>query len=138
MKDERGDEGVRAATEQFYTALNAMFTGDLQPMDAVWSHADDVAYMGPDGGFRIGWAAVRAEWETQAALKLGGQVTPAGMKITAGRDLAVAQSHVRGANADAQGNPVAVSIRATVLLRAENGAWKVIGVHTDPLSLPER
>ena len=32
-------------------SLNLMFAGDLGPMKDVWSHADDVTYMGPDGGF---------------------------------------------------------------------------------------
>ena len=55
------DEGaVRHANEQFYSALNAMFAGDLAPMKKVWSHADDVTYMGPSGGFRVGWDQVLA------------------------------------------------------------------------------
>jgi hypothetical protein len=53
-----------------------MFTGELQPMKEVWSHKDDVTYMGPGGGFRLGWKAVLADWEKQAALKLGGKVEP--------------------------------------------------------------
>ena len=45
-----GDEtAVRAASEQFYDALNAIFRGDLTPMEEVWSHADDVTYMGARG-----------------------------------------------------------------------------------------
>ncbi|MHC4850946.1 MAG: PAS domain-containing protein, partial [Planctomycetota bacterium] len=67
---------VRAATDQFYVALNRMFTGDLAPMNAIWSHANDVTYMGPVGGFQVGWDAVRKGWEAQAAMKLGGNVEP--------------------------------------------------------------
>ena len=40
-------KGVEQATQQFYAGLNAMFTGDAGPMQEVWSHADDVTYMGP-------------------------------------------------------------------------------------------
>ncbi len=43
-------------------------------MKEIWSHADDVIYMGPGGGTRIDWIAVLADWERQAALKLGGEV----------------------------------------------------------------
>lgn len=41
-------------------------------MDDVWSHADDVAYLGPDGGFQVGWKEILGEWEKQAAMKLAG------------------------------------------------------------------
>ena len=46
---------VRAASNQFYAALNRLFTGDMAPMEALWSHRKDVTYMGPGGGFRVGW-----------------------------------------------------------------------------------
>src|SRR5258706_10512270 len=50
-----GDEAaVKIAVAQFYAALNTMFTGDLGPMKEVWSHTDDVTYMGPGGGFQVG------------------------------------------------------------------------------------
>ena len=46
------DKAVRQAAEQFYAALNAMFTGDLEPMKEVWSHEDDVTTWFPAAGFR--------------------------------------------------------------------------------------
>lgn len=138
MKEKNEMNAVKAAVAQFYTALNMIFTGDLEPMKAAWSHADDVTYMGPGGGFRKGWEEVLADWQAQAALNLRGRVKPEDMQITTGEHLAVAQSYVQGENVDAQGNPVKVSIRASVLLRKENGVWKIIGVHTDLLPLPKK
>lgn len=126
-------KAVSKAVEQFYSALNAMFAGNLESMKAVWSHADDVTYMGPGGGFRIGWAEVLADWETQAAMKLGGKVRPNGMRITVGRDLAIVSNYEIGENVGPQGEPVKVEIRATNLFRKENGTWKMIGHHTDTL-----
>ena len=49
------EKGLRAASDRFYAALNAMFTGDLAPMNAIWSHGDDVTDMGPFGGRLTGW-----------------------------------------------------------------------------------
>lgn len=102
-------------------------------MKAVWSPADDVTYLGPDGAYRMGWAEVLADWEAQAALKLGGRVEPDDVRITIRHALAVVHNRVQGAHIDADGNPLAVSLRATVIFRREAGAWKVIGVHTDLL-----
>jgi len=130
---EKDKEGVRAAAEQFYSALNVMFTGDLRPMKEVWSHSDDVTYMGPGGGFRLGWKDVLADWETQAAMKLGGKVEPRDMRITVGRDLAIVSNYEIGHNVTADGKEQEVTIRATNLFRNENGRWTMIGHHTDIL-----
>lgn len=129
---------VKTAEAQFYSALNTMFTGDLGPMKEVWSHAKDVTYMGPGGGFQVGWKNVLAEWEKQAAMKLGGSVKPSGVRIVVGEDLAVAQNYEIGKNTNADGKPSKVSIRATNIFRKEGGKWKMIGHHTDLVSYLEK
>jgi ketosteroid isomerase-like protein len=124
---------VKAANAQFYDALNTMFTGDIGPMKTVWSHAKDITYMGPDGVFLIGWKKINAEWEMQAAKKLGGTVKPADMHVIVGDDIAVVQDVETGKNTNANGKTVKVSIRATNVFRKENGSWKMIAHHTDLL-----
>ena len=127
------ETAVRAAAMRFYAALNQMFTGELGPMKEVWSHADDVTYMGPGGGFQVGWEAVLRNWEAQAAMKLGGKAEPAQMRITAGKDLAIVSDIEQGENTNAKGEVQKLSIRATNLFRKEGGKWKMIGHHTDLL-----
>jgi ketosteroid isomerase-like protein len=124
---------IQEAVERFYVALNAMFEGDLTLMKEVWSHADDVTYMGPDGGFHAGWDQVLATWERQAAMKLGGEVQPEGMKIILGQDIGVTHNYEKGRNTNAEGKVQEVRIRATNLFRKEDGKWKMIGHHTDTL-----
>jgi ketosteroid isomerase-like protein len=126
-------DDIAAAAADFYAALNALFQGELAPMAEVWSHADDVTYMGPDGGFQVGWKEVLAEWEKQAAMELGGRVEPEGTRIIRDRDLAVTHNFERGENVNTGGMPGSVSIRATNLFRKENGTWKMIGHHADRL-----
>src|SRR6266404_4152989 len=112
---EKDDQGVRQAVAQFYTALNAMFTGELGPIKEVW------------------WDQVLATWEGQAAKKLGGKVEPTNMRITVGQDLAIVSDIENGENTNADGKVEKVSIRTTNLLRKEGGKWKMIGHHTDLL-----
>lgn len=131
-------QGVQKATAEFYTALNSLFTGDAAPMCQVWSHADDVTYMGPAGGFQVGWEQIRSLWESQAELKLGGQVLPENVHTTVGRDLAIVNCLEVGSNVDAEGQVVQVSIRVTNIFRKENGEWKMIGHHTDLLPFLEK
>jgi ketosteroid isomerase-like protein len=127
------DGEVTTAADQFYKALNVMFTGDVGPMKEVWSHADDVTYMGPTGGMQLGWAEVLKNWEAQAAMKLGGKVSPEDMHIFVGREIAITQNYEKGENIK-DGKTQTVSIRATNVFRKENGKWKMIGHHTDLLS----
>jgi ketosteroid isomerase-like protein len=130
----KGGQDIEQAVGQFYTALTAMFTGDLGPMKEVWSHADDVTYMGPSGGFQVGWDQVLKTWEEQAAMKLGGKVEPTGMRITVGQDLAIVSNVETGENTNVAGKAEKLSIRATNLFRKEHGKWKMIGHHTDLVS----
>ncbi len=122
---------VEQAAAEFYASLNAIFNGDTTPMQQIWSHADDITYLGPTGGFQFGWTQVSALWTQQAALNLGGSVEPTDMQITIGADLAVVQCVEQGHNLDTQGQPVPVSIRATSVFRNEQGEWKMISHHTD-------
>ena len=123
---------VQEATASFYTALNAMFTGDVDPMKEVWSHAEDVTCMGPDGSVKVGWNDVLANWEVQTKMKLGGEIRHEQIMVTVGQDLAVMQCREVGENV-IDGKPIAVSLRATNVFRKENGAWKMIGHQTDNL-----
>ena len=132
-ENESNDE-VQMAADQFYAALNAMFAGDVAPMEALWLHEEDVVYMGPDGTFAVGWEKIKAVWEKQAAKKMGGKVTAEQMQITSGHHMGVTYNFEIGENTDADGNPVKVAIRATnVFHKNEAGEWKMIGHHTDLL-----
>jgi ketosteroid isomerase-like protein len=122
---------LRAASDQFYAALNAMFTGELAPMNAIWSHRDDVTDMGPFGGRLTGWEAVGAEFKKEAAMKLGGRVVCKDVVVQAGSDLGYTVCVEEGENMSADGKPVVVSFRATNIFRRENGEWKMVHHHTD-------
>ena len=130
---DNGKKAVMTAHARFYAALNQMFTGDLNQLKEVWSHADDVTYMGPGGGFKVGWGEVLKDWEAQAALKLGGKVEAADVRVTVGRDIAVVSNYENGENTNAKGETQRLSIRATNIFRKEGGKWKMIGHHTDLL-----
>ncbi|MCB0195725.1 MAG: nuclear transport factor 2 family protein [Anaerolineae bacterium] len=127
------EAAVEAAVAKFHIALNAMFTGDITPMEGVWSHTDDIIYRGPAGGCQVGWQQVRADWAKQAALKLGGSVKPVQTRITVDENIAIVRNYVAGQNFDADGNPRKVSIRAISLFRKQGEQWKMIGLHTDLL-----
>ena len=126
------EAAVRAATQRFYAALNALFAGDTAPMETVWSHADDVTYMGPYGDYRIGWAQVRESWLEQTAMKLGGNVEPDDIRLNVGTNLAIVHNLEIG-HVFPAGHDEPVHLRATNMFRKEDGRWKMIGHHADRL-----
>lgn len=126
------EQAVKQAADRFYSALNELFRGDLTQMKEIWSHSDDVTYMGPTGGIQTGWKNVFAIWEAQGAKKLGGEVRPTNAHVTVGPEIAIYSCYEEGKNF-VEGKPEKVSIRATNVFRKENGQWKMIGHHTDLL-----
>jgi ketosteroid isomerase-like protein len=122
---------LKAANEGFYSALNTMFTGKINPMLALWSHGKDVAYLGPDGRFLTGWNSVKADWNNQAAMKLGGKAVSSNIRYftVPGSGIAVVQN-IEQVTTD---KGLKLSIRATNVYRMEDGAWKMVSHHTDKL-----
>ncbi len=124
---------VEQATNNFYAALNLLFTGDDQPMQNVWSHADDVVYMGPDGLYLIGWTEISKMWSKVAEMKLGGTVIPINSHTIIGSDISMITCVESGEN-EIQGKSESVGIRSSTVFRKENNAWVVIAHQTDLLA----
>ena len=122
---------LKNAVEVFYSAHNEIFDGNLEPMEEIWSHAEDVTYMSPIGGILVGWDATRDSWGKQAELKLHGHVYPVDMKIVEGQDIGFCNNYIIGTNFVVDGKEVHPNIRATTVFRKENGAWKVINHQKD-------
>lgn len=124
---------VGRANDEFYQALNAVFKGDVRPMEAVWLHAEDITYLGPDNSFVVGWDNVLADWKKQAAMKLGGHVNFSEARILFSPQMAIVQCYEVGENFDSEGKSVTVKIRATNVFRKVGPDWKMISHHTDLL-----
>lgn len=126
-------QSVCRAMDNFYDALNEIFIGDTAPMEAIWSHADDVSYISPSGRIRTGWSEVLEDWIAQAKLMLRGQIEPEDYHIIFSKNLALVINDAVGENFDSNGVKQEVFLRATHALRKENGKWKMIGAHTELL-----
>ncbi|WP_421722832.1 YybH family protein [Bauldia sp.] len=125
---------VLAADETFFAALNAIFQGDIAPMEKLWSHQSDVIYMGPQPDlFEIGWKVTDADWIKQAAMKLSGSIEVVDRHMTISGDMAVVHHRARSSNLDQSGAPVTFTMRGTNVFRREGGTWKMIAHHSDPL-----
>ena len=122
---------IEKIDDGFFAALNAMFEGDVAPMEALWSHADDVIYMGPSPDlFHVGWKVTDQDWVAQGRAHLGGSIKVLNRHVVVGDTLATVH-HV--AEASGQGDGAGIRMRGTNVYRHEGGAWKLIAHHSDPL-----
>jgi ketosteroid isomerase-like protein len=132
--DSKESKAVQSSVNEFYAALNQLFSGEMTAMEKIWSHGKDITYMGPDGAYDIGWEATRANFQVQANKKLGGKVMPKDIHTIIGNDLAIISNYEVGENVNTQGKTEKVQIRVTSTFRKEKAGWKMIGHHTDTLS----
>ncbi|BAQ18392.1 YybH family protein [Methyloceanibacter caenitepidi] len=135
MTDRLSEEkAVCAAVDQWIVVLNAMLNGDPKPLADLYSHADDVTYMGAEGTFRVGWEATYADWQAQAEKSSGGQVAPAEVHVVVCGDLAAVQHLTRGQVRQPDGQTNETNVRESSVFRKELGAWKMIAHHADALA----
>jgi uncharacterized protein (TIGR02246 family) len=126
-------QAVRAAVDQWFVALNAMLRGDPKPLARVYSHADDVTYLGAEGTFQIGWKATYDDWKAQAAMSIGGKAKGEDIRVVVHGNMATAVHFTQGTLRQPGGQTARVRVRETSVFRKENGRWRMIGHHADSI-----
>src|SRR6476469_6092364 len=123
------ENDVRAASEEFYSALNRMLNGDAGPLGDIWSHSATVTTMHPIGGREVGWDQVRGSWEQVAKIVSGGQIKLEDQFVQIIGDMAY-ELGVEHGQYTLAGKPVAADYRVTNIYRRD-GAWKIVHHHAD-------
>ncbi|MCU9847445.1 nuclear transport factor 2 family protein [Defluviimonas sp. WL0024] len=124
------ESDVRAASERFYAALNAMANGDNGPMADVWSASEGATAQHPIGGRNLGRADVVASFGAVAKAATGGEVALLDQKIELGGDMAV-ETGVEKGRVTLAGHAAEIEHRVTNVYRREGGVWKIVHHHTD-------
>lgn len=132
VKLQEATSEIAAAAQEFYKALHDVFQGNTSSMEQIWSHADDVTYLGPQGGILVGWNQVFQAWKKQAQLKLQGKLNEQEIHIIQEGNIGIMQCYEIGTNL-VNGKTEQVRIRALNIFRKENGKWKIISHQTDLL-----
>jgi ketosteroid isomerase-like protein len=118
-------------------AAQSYVSGEPEPLGGVVTRDHPATFFGPRGGHRTGAERVWSTYESDAsAFSPGGETTFEILDMAAGDDVAYwvgfQRARVRFAGAD----PVAMDLRVTEVFRREDGEWKLVHRHADPLTTP--
>jgi ketosteroid isomerase-like protein len=141
MRDRREDNvtipaALAAVLEQYHRAAASFVRGDCEPYKAVFSHHEDVSLGNPFGPFVSGWQEVSATMERASALYRDGEVIGfENLTTLATPDLAyIVEVERFRARMGGRSELTDVVLRTTSILRPEDGDWRVVHRHADPIT----
>jgi ketosteroid isomerase-like protein len=130
------DASFKTFLAEFERGTSGFVNGDATLWKQHASHRDDVTLMGGWGTTERGWreAGARYDWAVARFAPSGATVSFDYLASGVSGDLAytvtIERSTVR---ITGQPAPASMALRVTQLFRRENGAWKMMHRHADPL-----
>ena len=129
-------EDFTKAIEEIKAAAVKFATGNYTTFKAFWSHAEDVTIFGGWGAWERGWEQVGPRIDWAAARYRGGhteiEVISLGTSGSLGYTIWIEKGDALMEGFD-EFRPI--YLRVTQLYRQEEGGWKVIHRHADPIKL---
>lgn len=137
-QDASADPSFRAFLPEWEKAQSRFINGDPTLWKQHTSHREDVTILGGFGGYgEKGWGAVGARYDWAASQYKGGGATlkVEYLNVVVSGDLAftVGIERQEGARVGDQQSPGRRALRATQIFRREDGPWKLLHRHADPL-----
>lgn len=130
------DSSLQSFLPQFEEGTSRFINGDSSLWKKNASQGSDVTIMGAWGGYEKGWNEVgpRYDWAASQLRESGAQVKVEYLSSGVNGDLAytvaIERSDLRRINQDA---PAPAALRVTHIFRKEDGRWKLVHRHADPL-----
>lgn len=130
--------GIEAAIEQSHQALAAIVKGDVEPFMQLYSQRDDATLANPYGPPRRGIAEIRAAGRGAADNYRDGEVIEferVALNVTPELAYMLEIERFR-VKLRGQDEMVPVALRVTSIFRPEEGTWKLVHRHADPITTP--
>lgn len=125
-----------ALIDPYHQALEAIINGDPSIYKSIFSARDDVTLGNPFGPFGRGRVEVEERLELAASKYSGGelgQCETVSKHVTAELAYLVEVERCR-AKVGGQEDATPVALRVTSIFRPEDGAWKLVHRHADPIT----
>lgn len=132
------DPDLSEFISRYHAALDAFFRGDPNPAKALYSHRHDASLGNPFGPFVRGWQEVEATMERAASNYREGRA--AGFETLAKHATPELAYLIEVERFEAKIGPqreiASGALRVTTVLRPEDGEWRVVHRHADPITAP--
>jgi ketosteroid isomerase-like protein len=125
--------------EQCQIALGEFPKGNPEPMKMMFSHQEDVSLANPFGPPVRGWDEVAKASDRAASQIRDGEITgfeTVAKYVTAELAYVVWIERVEG-KVGGREDVTPFALRVTMIFRAEEGTWKVVHRHADPITTPQ-
>jgi ketosteroid isomerase-like protein len=124
--------------ERFHQVQGEFVKGNPEPVKELWSHAEDVTLNNPLSPPARGWDEVAKTIERAAAPFRDGEFLSAEIVHKhASPEFAYVVEIERGeAKIGAREEITPWALRVTMIFRPEDGEWKVVHRHADPITAP--
>jgi ketosteroid isomerase-like protein len=125
--------------EQYQRALGEFVKGNPEPNKGLWSHREDVSLANPLGPPARGWEQVAQTIERAASNIRDGKMVSfetVATYVTPELAYVVWLERVK-AKFGGMEDLVPSVLRVTVIFRPEDGTWKVVHRHADPITTPQ-
>jgi ketosteroid isomerase-like protein len=132
-------EDLDQVIERFQRALNEFLKGNPEPNKEMFSHQQDVSLANPFGPPARGWEQVAATMERAASnLRDGKIVAFENIAKYVTPELAYTVWLERQqAKVSGREDITPLALRVTMIYRPEEGTWKVVHRHADPITTPQ-
>lgn len=131
-------DDVDELIERYFRAQGEFLRGNPEPVKDLFSHREDVTLANPYSPSVRGWDGVAKTIEHAAALRSDG--TFLSWRILAKYATAelgyVVQVERAEAKIGSREDITPYAVRATMIFRPEEGEWKIVHRHADPITTP--
>jgi ketosteroid isomerase-like protein len=124
--------------EEYHRALDAFFRGDPSLAKRLYSHREDASLANPFGPVAIGWHQIEDTIERAAANYRDGRATGFdSLVMLVTPQLAYLVEVERfAAKIGGREDVSSGALRVTSVLRPEDGTWRIVHRHADPITAP--
>jgi ketosteroid isomerase-like protein len=122
--------------DQYQLALDEFMKGNPKPVQELFSHTEEASLANPYGPPVRGWDKVAKTTEHAASLRRDGRATSfeiVAKYVTAELAYVVQIEHLESKIGESE-DVTPYALRATMIFRPEDGTWKVVHRHADPIT----
>jgi ketosteroid isomerase-like protein len=122
--------------KQYHLALDEIMKGSAQGYKRVYSHTDDLTLANPFGPPARGWDEVAPTLERAASQFRDGEATGFEnvAKYTTAELAYTVEIERCQAKVEGRDDLSPIAVRVTTIFRSEEGEWKVVHRHADPIT----